>query len=410
MRRIHTALRSALALLALAGMLPPAHATQALTVDAELSVAEVTAATLAHSPDNERFDAQRVHADALDKRAGIPLDGPPSLGFSHQTDALGGDTGMREWETSVELPLRRPGLQSAAERQAEDYLVAVEQQSAAWRLEIAGRVRGLLARLAEADEGVTLARQALDTAEQLQAQVQKRLDHGDVPRTHLILAQEETLQRQAELRQAELALVQVAEEYRQVTGLNARPADWAEPPASDATFEQHPTLLAARTDVQVAEADRAVVRERGRSQPTVGMNIRREENGRDSIDSVGISISLPLQFQRLRAPQEASANVSVADAHSQASLTERRLRLAVVQADESLSAAREELEQAQVHRELADESLSLARRAYSLGEIGLSDLLRVQERQLAAQRRAAMSHVRLQRSIAEYNQAKGVMP
>uniref|UniRef100_UPI003569D43F TolC family protein n=1 Tax=Thioalkalivibrio sp. TaxID=2093813 RepID=UPI003569D43F len=140
------------------------------------------------------------------------------------------------------------------------------------------------------------------------------------------------------------------------------------------------------------------------------MNIRREEDGRDSIDSVGISISLPIQLQALRAPEEASANVSLADARSGALLAERRIRLAVAQAEEALAAARVELEQARAHRDLADESLGLARRAYSLGEIGLADLLRVQERQLSAQRRAAMSHVRLQRSIAEYNQAKGVMP
>lgn len=410
MRRIHFALSPALALLALAGFLPVAHAAQSLPEDANLNVAEVTKAALARNPGGERFEAQRAYADALGKRAGIPLDGPPSLGFSHQTDAIASDTGMREWETSIELPLRRPGLQAAAKRQAENQLASVEQQSAAWRLEIAGTVRDLLARLAEADEHVSLARQALDTAERLQAQVQKRLDHGDVPRTDLILAREETLQRQAELRQAELALAQVAEEYRQLTGLRARPANWAESPASEATLEQHPALLAARADVQAAETDRAVVRERGRSQPTVGMNIRREENGRDAIDSVGISLSFPLQFQRLRAPQEASANVSVVDAHAQASLTERRVHLAVMQAEQALAAARVEREQSDIHRELADESLALARRAYSLGEIGLADLLRVQERQLAAQRRAAMSHVQLQRRIAEYNQAKGATP
>lgn len=332
------------------------------------------------------------------------------MGFSHQSDALGSDTGMREWEGSVELPLRRPGLQAAADRQAEGRISATEQQSTAWRLQIAGQVRQLLARHAEADAQVTLAERALATAEELQAQVKKRLDYGDVPRTHLILAQEETLQRQADLRQAELSRAQVAEEYRRVTGLNVRPADWTETPADAIAFQQHPALLAAQAEVHAAEADRAVVSERGRSQPTVGMNIRREENGRDAIDSVGISLSLPIQLQSLRAPEKGRANVALADARSTARLTERQIRLAVAQAAEALAAARLELEQAQIHRDLAEESLALARRGYSLGEFGFTDLLRVQARQFAAQRRAAMSQIRLQRSIAEYNQAKGVMP
>jgi outer membrane protein TolC len=125
---------------------------------------------------------------------------------------------------------------------------------------------------------------------------------------------------------------------------------------------------------------------------------------------VGISVSLPIELQSLRAPEEGRANVALADARSTARLTERQIRLAVAQAEEALAAARLELEEARAHRDLADESLVLARRGYSLGEFGLTDLLRVQTRQLTAQRRAAMSRVRLQRSIAEYNQAKGIMP
>ncbi|MDG4867996.1 TolC family protein [Guyparkeria sp. 1SP6A2] len=410
MRRLQSALQSGVVLLALTGLAPAAHATETLAVDAELSLAEVTAATLAHSPEKERLEAQRAHAEALGQRAGNPLDGPPSVGFSHQTDALGSDTGMREWEGSVELPLRRPGLQAAAERQAEGRLSATARQSTAWRLTIAGQVRDLLARLAEADTQVTLAERALETTEELQAQIKKRLDYGDVPRTDLILAREETLQRQADLRQAELSRAQVAEEYRQVTGLTTRPADWTESPAEDVAFQQHPALLAAQAEVDAAQADRAVVRQRGRSQPTVGMNVRREENGRDAVDSVGISLAFPIQLQSLRAPEEGRANASLADARSTARLAERQIRLAVAQAKEALAAARVELEQARAHRDLADESFALARRAYSLGEFGLTDLLRVQTRQLTAQRRAAISQIRLQRSIAEYNQAKGVMP
>ncbi len=137
MRRLQSALQSGVVLLALTGLTATAHATETLAMDAELSLAEVTAATLAHSPEKERLEARRAHAKALGERAGNPLDGAPSVGFSHQTDALCRDTDMREWEGSVELPLRRPGLQAAAERQAEGRLSATEQQSTAWRLTIA---------------------------------------------------------------------------------------------------------------------------------------------------------------------------------------------------------------------------------------------------------------------------------
>ena len=387
----------------------PARAPM-VEVSAELSLADVVEAAVAQSPDAERLVARSRHAEAMADRAQSVLDDAPTVGFSHQNDSLGSDTGMREWESSIELPLRRSGLRDAARREAEGQRSMVEGQSALWRLDVAGRVRDLLARLTRAQVDVDLAEQALATSRSLEAQVAKRVEYGDVPRTDRLLAREDTLQREADLRQARLQRDQVAAEYRRVTGLTERPADWQERPTDVTTLDRHPALQAARASMTAAEAGRAVVRERGRLQPTVGFNVRREEDGRDAIDSVGVSLSLPIPLSRLRAPEEARAGMDLADAQARFRQANRDTALAVEQAQEALTTARRQLDRARERESLAAENLRIQKKAYSLGEIGLIDLLRVRSRSLEARRQAVMSEIDLKRSIADYNQAKGVMP
>lgn len=377
---------------------------------ADLTLAAVVEAALAQSPDAGRLTARAQHAEAMADRAQSVLDDAPTVGFSHQNDALGSDTGMREWESSIELPLRRSGLREAARRQAEGQRSAVEGRSVLWQLDVAGRVRDLLARLNRAQAEVNLAEQALATARELQAQVEKRVEYGDVPRTDRLLAREDTLQRETDLRQARLRRDQVSAEYRRFTGLDQRPAQWQETPADRTGLDQHPALQAARASMTAAQAGRAMVRERGRLQPTVGFNVRREEDGRNAIDSVGISLSLPIPLSRLRAPEEARAGVDLADAQASFRQAHRDTALAVEQASEGLATARRQLERAREQESIATESLRIQKKAYALGEIGLIDLLRVRSRSLAAQRQAVMSEIDLKRAIADYNQAKGVMP
>jgi len=381
-----------------------------IAASSRLTVADVVAATLAHSPDAERFVARSRHAEAMAERATSVLDGAPTVGFSHQNDALGSDTGLREYESSIELPLRRSGLREAARRQAEGQRSLVEGRTSLWRLEMAGRVRDLLVRLNRAQADVDLARQALDTARTLQAQVAKRVEYGDVPRTDRLLAHEDTLQREADLRQARLQRDQVASEYRRVTGLEQRPEDWQESPSEAVALDRHPALEAARASMTAAQAGRAMVRERGRLQPTVGFNVRREEDGRNAVDSVGVSLSLPIPLSRLRAPEETRAGMDLADAQAGFRQARRDTALAVEQASEALTTARSQLDRARERESLAAENLRIQKKAYSLGEIGLIDLLRVRSRSLAAHRQAVMSEIDLKRAIADYNQAKGVMP
>lgn len=393
----------------LGAMLPTARA-EILPTDPDLGLADVVEAALVQSPESERLAAEMTQAEAMAARSRSFLDGPPSVGFSYRNDALADDTGMSETEGWIDLPVRRPGLKAASERQAERMQVAAASHTETWRLMVAGQVRGLLARLDLAEAQLAIAERELATARKLEEQVRKRLDRGDVPRSDLVLAQEESVGLEVALREVRLQRDQVIAEYRRITGLEHRPAEWQESPVGEVPLTQHPDVVAAQAQLRAAEAGRSVTREQGRSQPTFGFSLRREEDGRDSIESAGVSISLPIQLQRLRAPEMARAGMDVAGAGSDLRLIERSTRLAIEQAGQALEAARDQLERAQRRQTLAEETLQMADKAYALGETGLMDLLQVRARSYTAQRQLATSRVVLKRTIAEYNQAKGVTP
>ena len=61
-------------------------------------------------------------------------------------------------------------------------------------------------------------------------------------------------------------------------------------------------------------------------------------------------------------------------------------------------------------KEIAETHLNMTQISFASGEINLLDLLKIQARSLEAIRNAKEQEVKLQRYIALYNQAVGVMP
>ena len=69
-----------------------------------------------------------------------------------------------------------------------------------------------------------------------------------------------------------------------------------------------------------------------------------------------------------------------------------------------------ELDNANEQRAVSEQLLSMTQLAFSVGEIGLMDLLKIQSRTQQAILTAKERAVMIQRDRAFYNQAVGVMP
>jgi outer membrane protein TolC len=61
-------------------------------------------------------------------------------------------------------------------------------------------------------------------------------------------------------------------------------------------------------------------------------------------------------------------------------------------------------------KDIAEQHLRMMQISFEAGEINLLDLLKIQSRSLEAMRNAKLQEITLQRNIALYNQAVGVMP
>lgn len=123
----------------------------------------------------DEFAARRDAADSF-------LAAPPAATLSNRNDQLNRQTGQSEWEAGIALPLWLPGYQSRTlaliESEQEAYAALVEQ--ARWKL--AGEVREAWWQSQLAANEREVAARRVDAAQQLAADVDRRVRAGDLPR------------------------------------------------------------------------------------------------------------------------------------------------------------------------------------------------------------------------------------
>lgn len=109
------------------------------------------------------------------------------------------------------------------------------------------------------------------------------------------------------------------------------------------------------------------------------------------------------------APKIAAAQVLLAQVQSQRDELKRQLELALQQAALGLKTTRQALELSERQNTLAQENLRLARKSFEQGEINLLDLIQVQTRAFMSEHAFKQWEIELQRYIAKYNQAAGII-
>jgi len=380
------------------------------TASPAADLAQAVDAALQRHPAYQTLAAADYEASALDRRARSLVSDQPSLSLHLQDDRLASDTGLREWEAGLDLPLWRPGQRRAARDLGDSARDEAALRHRALALQVAGEVREAAWTLAITRNRARLAEQELVTARELEAQVQTLLARGDVPRTDLLLAREETLQREAAFNTAHTEARHALMAWRALTGTTDLPARLAEPRAS-ADLATNPLLAEAQALAARALAEQALVREQAGGAPVLTVGGRSEDDGfGQTRDSLGVGLSIPLGLKSHRGPADGAAARQLAAAQAERDRQHRQLSLAVAEAEEAIAMSTQTLTIARARHELAAENLRLARKAYALGETGLADLLRVQARAFSAERDTVLRELERDRAIARYNQALGVAP
>jgi outer membrane protein, heavy metal efflux system len=384
-----------------------------LGVSPLLSLSTVVEKAFERNPQQHVLQAGESSVAARTDYAGSMLPGVPAMSFLHQSDAIGSGNNLREWAAALELPVWMPGQRAAREAVAREARDGLETSRSSLKLDLAGQVREAVWDIAMNANSAELAAQRLKTNESLQFDVEKRWKAGELARTDVMLAQNETLQAQAAMLRTQAELRHAEHRYWMLTGLKQLPARIEEPLSPISEIENtHPLLADVSAKVSLAQGERELVRLEKRENPQLTINARRERGAFDNEydNSIGLAVRVPLDTQVRSAPMLANAEMGLAQAMSARERLMLMLQTSLHEAEHNLEVTRSELKVVEEQSRLAQESLRLAKKAFDLGESDLVSLLRVQAMAREAERSLRSRQIQLQWDIARYNQAVGVLP
>lgn len=352
---------------------------------------------------------------AAEKQASSALwAAPPSVELSHRNDRLQSNNGARETEVALAVPLWLPG-QKSAKQQAADSLSSLSQLSETeGKLRVAEVVRELHWQIAELQASQSLSKQQTSTFAAIASDVDKRVKAGDLARADALAAKGELLSAQATQSQAETQLEAAKRQWTALTGLAQTPDATfasAESP-SPRQLAEHPELLRAEQQVDLARKRLDLVAKSNRSAPELITKLRQDMpgHGQGSAYSLGLAVRIPFGTDDRNAPLQAAALTELDIAQRK----EQVLRAQLSARMESAKAAAE-ASQLQLHTErekaaLLNERAKLIRAAFNAGETSLPELLRAASAAAQADYSAARQEAAFGLARARLQQAYGQLP
>lgn len=383
-----------------------------LKVNPGLLLSDVLEKAYARTPMQASLQSRDVMLTAKNRVANAMLPSAPAVSFMHQNDGLASGRGEREWHAELELPVwqlnQRDNRLKVAEAMQSSNLA--NRQSV--KLQVAGRLREALWNIAANDNNLSLANNKLQVAKKLQADVEKRYRAGELAKTDAMLAEQEVLRVEKEKVRAEAEVMHARHRYYLLTGLRELPASYAEKQSSMEDYSQSPIWLEAQSKVGLAETERELAQVESRENMRVMLNARSIRGAFDIADneSVGVQVRVPFGSDASAAPMRAAAEMVVGNALTEREAMKFELEAAMHEAEHNLSVSRIELAITSKQYEIARESLTLAQKAFQLGETDLVSLLRVQAQTFEAERAYTTRQIQVEWDIARYNQTVGVLP
>jgi outer membrane protein TolC len=383
-----------------------------IEVDATLSLAKVVDLTLEKYPDVTWLKSLEEEAAAIAQRGDSWTAGASQAGLRFQ-EATSGT--LHYIDGTVQVPLWNFGQRDAEQKTATLAESNAMSQADAVKLRVAGLIRAALWNMELANLTYEQAKTELSITDQLVAKVQRRVELGDLPRADSLLAQTESLQKRSVVTQAEAELMHARKRYASITQMTKVPKDYQEKLVGLTEVQQsHPALVAINSQIERKQAELGALKLVGSGQTNVavGINSDRFTNDQRSnqTESFNIGVTVPFGGSAHLAPQVAAVNVELNKLIAEREQMNRDLEQAHHEAEHSLEVNRAELAIANELKQVAEEHLKMTQLSFSVGEIDLMDLLKIQSRTQQAVLNAKQRAIMLQRDIALYNQAVGVMP
>ena len=380
--------------------------------DARLSLSKVIDLTLEKYPDVSWLNALEEEAAALLRRGDSWTAGALQAGLRDQ-EAISGT--LHYIDAQVQMPLWNAGQRDAEQTVAMRAKNSAISQTAAVKLRVAGLIRAVLWDIALANISFEQAQSELTITDQLLAKVKRRVELGDLPRADLLLAQSESLQKRSVVTQAEAELMHARKRYLSITQMTKIPLEYQEKLVDTVKAqESHPALTAINSQIERKQAELNAIKLVGSGQTNLVVGVNSDQFTNDprsnKTDYFNIGVTVPFGGTAYLSPNIAAVNVELNKLLAERELLSRALEQAHHEAEHNLEVNRVELGIANELKQVAEEHLNMTRSSFSVGEISLTDLLRIQARTQQAVLNAKLRSVMFLRDIALYNQAVGVMP
>ncbi|CUB01384.1 TolC family protein [Comamonas thiooxydans] len=339
---------------------------------------------------------------------------PPSVELSHRNDRLQSNNGVRETEVALAVPLWLPG-QKSAKQQAADSLSSLSQLSEAeGKLRVAEVVRELHWQIAELQASQSLSKQQTSTFAAIASDVDKRVKAGDLARADALAAKGELLSAQAAQSQAETQLEAAKRQWTALTGLAQTPDATfasAESP-SPRQLAEHPELLRAEQQVDLARKRLDLVAKSNRSAPELITKLRQDMpgHGQGSAYSLGLAVRIPFGTDDRNAPLQAAALTELEVAQSKEQVLRAQLSARMESAKAAAEASQLQLQTEREKASLLNERAKLIRTSFNTGETSLPELLRAAIAAAQADYSAARQEAAFGLARARLQQAYGQLP
>lgn len=386
---------------------------------APLTLKQAFESAWARQPEAQSLAARRDAAAARRESADTWLAEPPALELSGKTDQLNQNHGSREYVAGVALPLRLPGEQTRAAALADAESRMVSSRTLAAQLRVAASIREAWWSWQRARSEQALARERLANAQQLAADVARRVKAGELARSDQHQADGAAASAEMGLAEAESALAATSQQLRALIGrssalevagtmepLPAAPADFA---ALDAT---HPAVVELFDRAEIARRNAELADVQTRANPELLLATTRERGifADPWQQTITVGVRFPFGSDSRHRAKAGMARAEAIEAEGQLRLERERLVAALDAARIRVESSRIQLAAAEKRARLAQESRGFFEKSFRMGETDLPTRLRIELEASEAERQDARARIDLAAAVSAYRQALGLLP
>ena len=396
--------------------LPRVEHHDPMAIDAQLSLPQLIDLTLEKYPDAQWLSSLENEAAAIKQRGESWTSGASQAFYRFQEAS---SLHLHYNDATVQVPLWNLGQRDANQRVGDKAQIDSEMQAAVTKWRVAGLVRTALWDISLQELRLQQTQTELTAAEQLTKDVKRRVQAGDLAETDSLLAQTEVLKKRSALTLAEAEVMHARKRFSSITQSVRVPANFHEVLTSQKEIEQtHPALQAINSQIERKQAELEALQLVGSGQSSVVMGINSDrysagKNGKEvsnNMESLNIGVTIPFGGEAHHAPQVAALNVELNKLRAERDQLFRNLEQTHHEAEHNLQVNQAELAISNELKTVAEKHLKMTQLSFSVGEIDLIDLLKIQSQTQLAVLNAKERAVIVQRDFALYNQAVGVQP